>query len=361
MRAADSSITRRAGFTLIELLVVIAIIGILIGLLLPAVQKVRESADRLKCQNHLKQVGIGAHNFHSAYEKFPRSGEHLVVSGGITYKTQCFHSPLTMLLPFIEQENVYRQLNLQLRHNEGINATTAAAGGGFGAIIPTYICPANPVRSNPRDSQGYACSDIAFLPYVEISPAAATVTGLPGGRFNAAISSVNYPLSNYQLYSSGTPDVAPGKLFQLKPSNQLTGLDLFFGGARITEATDGTSYSILAYEDTGRHEGMTGAGCTPPNNYLDPVTGAGRPHWRWGEPDNTSGCSGPINNQKSTWGGAPNTPCHDIFNNNEWSSFHSGGANVLMADGSVRFQSETTALKVIFSMGTRDGGETVSD
>jgi prepilin-type processing-associated H-X9-DG protein len=106
---------------------------------------------------------------------------------------------------------------------------------------------------------------------------------------------------------------------------------------------------------------MTGAAPCSPNNYLDPVTGAGRAHWRWGEPDNTSGCSGPINNQKAQWGGSPNTPCHDIFNNNEWASYHTGGANVVMADGSVRFMSDGTSLRVIFSMATRDGGEVISE
>jgi prepilin-type processing-associated H-X9-DG protein len=157
--------------------------------------------------------------------------------------------------------------------------------------------------------------------------------------------------------------VSPSKLFQLKPSSQLVGIDLNYGGATIAACTDGTSNSILAYEDTGRHEGMTGAvpPCPAPNNYLDPVTMTGRSHWRWGEPDNTSGCSGPINNQKAQWAPSPNTPCHDIFNNNEWASFHVGGANVVMGDGSVRFMSDGTSLRVIFPMGTRDGGEVFSE
>ncbi len=345
----------RLATTLIELLVVMAIISTLVGLLIPAVQKVRAAAARMKCQNNFKQVALAAHNYESAHKRFPRGGEHVGPTG---VKTQCFQSPLTMILPYVEQTAAFEDYDLNYRHNEGPNASLAAVGRGSGAVVPIYICPVNPVRLANRDPQGYGYTDVAFLPYVQV----AVQTGsIAPGLYPSVVTSAAYQPGFYQVYSGGTSDVSPAKKYQVLPSASVVGQQqaLTGGGARMDAIIDGTSNSILAYEDAGRHEGMTGAGCVP-NNYLDPVTMTGRAHWRWAEPDSTSGCSGPINFQKNQWSAAPNTPCHDIFNNNEWASFHDGGANCAMADGSVRFMSEKTDLFVIYALGTRAGKEQVS-
>ena len=107
--------TRRSGFTLIELLVVIAIIAVLIGLLLPAVQKVREAAARAQCQNNLKQMGLAAHNFHDVNSRFPY-GKSPSYNGAPVYARWSAHS---QLLPYLEQGNLYNLLNFQSPPNTG--------------------------------------------------------------------------------------------------------------------------------------------------------------------------------------------------------------------------------------------------
>jgi len=138
---------RWRGFTLIELLVVIAIIAILIGLLLPAVQKVREAAARMSCSNNLKQIGVGLHNYHSTYDKFPPLSRYdASKTGGIASQAQGERGNLWIyLLPYIEQDNVYKLSNLPSPRNPSIDdAATAATGVCLGSkIVKTYLCPAD--------------------------------------------------------------------------------------------------------------------------------------------------------------------------------------------------------------------------
>ncbi len=153
--------TRRA-FTLIELLVVIAIIGVLIGLLLPAVQKVREAANRMSCTNNLKQFGLACHNFHDTYGWLPPS--RLVPARtwpGLGMVTSPHCSWAVLLMPFIEQDNAYRQFDITKRY---VRPTPAAAG----VNIKTFFCPSrrgpSTTLSNPADRMppgglsDYACS-----------------------------------------------------------------------------------------------------------------------------------------------------------------------------------------------------------
>jgi prepilin-type N-terminal cleavage/methylation domain-containing protein/prepilin-type processing-associated H-X9-DG protein len=320
----------RRGFTLIELLVVIAIIAVLIGLLLPAVQKVREAASRMACSNNLKQMGVGLHNYHSSNGYFPTGGEGTdfanAPAGPSVFDV---HSTFTMLLPYIEQDNIYRQINLTLRYND----PNQPAFNAFKAVIKTYVCPSNgwAQPSGGADSQGYGRTDYGPTIYTDIDPS----TGLRNKptRINGAL-----------WYNPSRP----------------------MRGDPLTAITDGSSTTIAIAEDAGRDERYVAA-------YYDPVDGQLRRFWRWAEPDSAFGVSGfqsgaydsgtAINNTSSPMGGSSSTclwaPTNNCGNNDEIFSFHPGGATAVFCDGHVEFLRNSIDRRVMRALVTPAGGETL--
>jgi prepilin-type N-terminal cleavage/methylation domain-containing protein len=130
----------RNAFTLIELLVVIAIIAVLIGLLLPAVQKVRESSNRLNCQNNLKQIGLALHNYHDVNRVLPPSGTRTISNSGAGNG----YSIHVLLLPYIEQNNLFRMIDFSFDASDATANSVAR-----GSVISTYQCPSDPMNQLP--------------------------------------------------------------------------------------------------------------------------------------------------------------------------------------------------------------------
>ncbi len=317
----------RRAFTLIELLVVIAIIAILIGLLVPAVQKVREAAARTQCLNNLKQLGLALHNYESARKRLPTSGEGTNWSTAPPSTGFDLHSTFTHVLPYIEQENVAGLLDLTKAYN-----ATAANQAAAKAQIPMFRCPSSVV--DDPDPEGYGLTDFMPIAYTDLDPAT--------GKRNTAL-------------------------------RANAGLGL--GGVRIAEVKDGTSNTIAIAENVGRNwSGIV-------SKYTDPVTGQPRKAARWAEPDSGNGVSGPatgdpgsplytgvggpvyINQNLNPIGGPASCPwsTNNCGANDEITSWHSGGAHFVFLDGHVSFVSQGINAAALRALVTRNGGETTPD
>lgn len=305
------TIPRQRGFTLIELLVVIAIIAVLIGLLLPAVQKSREAVARLKCQNNLRQIGLALHNYETSNGSYPQGGMGVDPATGNTLNFG-LHSPFTRILPYLESSDVYAGFDTRFAYNDNVNAPSNVAAAKN--VIPNFLCPSNPLRpASGRDSFGYGYCDYLPVAYTDIAP----------------IQAVGSPIR----LPAGSP-LDPGAL-------QVS-------GSRVSDIKDGLSKTIAIVEGVGRSETYF----TSSFAYIDPIgfeVPIYRAIWRWAEPFGADGVSGPlgsnfgdpglfmINNSPTPFGGPAGCPwsLHDCGVNGEPFGFHGAGCNALFMDGHV--------------------------
>lgn len=320
----------RKGFTLIELLVVIAIIGILVALLIPAVQKAREAAARTQCVNNLKQMGLALHNYADRNGRFPTSGEGVDVAGtGTAFDMQ---STFTHLLPFIEAGDIFANYDMNTPYN-GSPANIAAAK----TVIQTYLCPTNPARpSSGRDSLGYGYCDYMPVAYTDINL-----------------------------------DTTAGNLVRLPSGTKRSTGGLMLGGAAPGDISDGLSKTIAIMEDVGRSETYNTQKYTDPVGVdLLPAGSTFRNAWRWAEPDTGNGVSGPpgvkygsanlriVNNSEKPIGGPAGCPwtTNNCGPNDEPFSFHGGGVNAVYLDGHVAFIRESISPAVLRLLCTPNEG-----
>ena len=357
---------RRKGFTLIELLVVIAIIGVLIALLLPAVQAAREAARRAQCSNNLKQIGLALHNYESSNQCFPPSGESTNFNfpgGGGTQFVDGQYSCLARVLTTMEGGATFNALNFSLPYND----STGANFTGASQVINIFLCPSavrdlSGGRDNPADPGGESTTYAAFG------------TGYGVGDYGPTCYTDIDPNGN--TGGSGTSAATPYR-------NKLTRADglLKRGSTKLGECIDGLSQTIAFAEDAGRDAtfespyleggmGSNGGNPTTPSmaNYGGGIAGYGsapKRFWRWAEPDSSFGVSGSVNNKFRPMN-CPTafTGCsiggNNAGANDEIFSYHSGGANVLMGDGSLKFLRDSTNVVVLRKIVTLKGQDTVS-
>ncbi len=322
-----TSSRRRSGFTLIELLVVIAIIAILIGLLVPAVQKVRDAAARIKCQNNLHNIGLAIHNYNDTNGKLPPG---VARSGGNPRNFE-YWSWMAFVLPYVEQDNLYKQADAWMRTGNSYltgtppyywwpwgdfwaNWATAKWNPALGTLVQTWTCPADSRTLAVTDLDGFK---IAFTAYLGVA-----------GKFDAN-----------GTYSS--PGDKTGALF-------------YRSNVKINDLKDGTSTTIVVGE-------------RPPSRDLEYgwwFAGAG---WDAGVGDvvmvsqatgyaNSLGCTG----TKMKIGFQPGNIFNDCDQTHYW-SLHSSGGNFLYGDASVHFWTYGVSQQVLDSASTIAGGEVPGD
>lgn len=353
---------RKSGFTLIELLVVIAIIAVLVSLLLPAVQQSREAARRIQCRNNLKQVGLALHNYESTYLTFPmgrvpvpNAPNYKTVTGSVlsaSNQRDRWHSGMAMILPYMDQSNVYSQYNFNVRWNDAANLAAVRTP------ISAFLCPSAAVGERV---------DISTDPGV--APRAAASDYLLLTRISA----------DWYTFGMGVPaPTLPEALLGVIPRGRIG--QPAEGRSRLADILDGASNTVMAAESAGAPFGFYTGNRRIPTNFLGnsmypnvtasryQVGGSGLnliTGTAWADPDRAAG----PNSTRLDGLGKAGTPAvlgsggRPINGNNdaEFYSFHTGGSMFLMADGSVRFIGENISMATMAALITRNGGEAVGD
>ncbi len=339
---------REKGFTLVELLVVIAIIGILIALLLPAVQAAREAARRSQCSNNLKQVGLALHNYNDVFKVLPacvyRNGQNDFWRG---------YSAFTMILPFMEQEAVYEQVQTDSRQffeHWDVGAMSTARR----PTIATFQCPSDsPFPANTGRENNTGCNyGVSFGSTLQWANANAQ-----NGMFRAHNEGINNPvqreikfaevrdgLTNTLMVSEHlTGDMNGGSLINGETSEVRSAVGWSGGSTEYPSAADLTTWGQQC-EQTTSHLSSNGGHWISPQPTQASLNTVAPPNWQF--PNCQVSSSGYSSDRNGLY-----TP----------RSRHPGGVNAALGDASVRFISETIDLRTFQWIGGRDDGNALPE
>jgi len=327
----------RAGFTLVELLVVIAIIGVMVGLLLPAVQAAREAARRMSCSNNLKQIGLAFHNYESTFKSFPASW--YINPPAPPYNLQGGNIGL---LPFLEQQALYDQYSSSVSPLNESGPIGQANVAVISTPLPMFVCPSAPGGVERVYDGGVPADALPGLPAVtwKAAPSDYCVTSGVLGTY-AAAAYVNFP--------GGTSGNRHGAL-QRYVFNEPT-------SSKMSGITDGTSNTFLLGERTGGSTIYSGRMPMTVPAEVGQANGGG-----WGDPLNGDHwLKGSVRNPGFP---APEGTCAINCTNLRGSSFHAfhpGGCHFLMADGSIQFLSESVSPFALAARITASKGEIIPE
>jgi prepilin-type N-terminal cleavage/methylation domain-containing protein/prepilin-type processing-associated H-X9-DG protein len=336
--------SRRSGFTLIELLVVIAIIGVLIALLLPAVQAAREAARRAQCVNNLKQIGLALHNYHASWNQFPLGESPTALN------------PSVIALPFMEQNPVYNSINFNLP--DRWVWTNIATYTALRTRVQSYVCPSEIYTATNNDGynswgMNYAWNAGQWYPMTR------NWDGVFGRSIDDDSSVRPFTFSNVGLNA-----IIDGSSNTLMSAEVAQGPDNNTGAPR-TRVSD--CYHIAGA--TPSSTGYTAAQVTQVVGQCDALNWVNAPLPSFTPPWRFKGYPWMEGSMWRNWFNAirtPNQSCCTMDSISWWyimkpaSSYHPGGANVVMCDGSVRFAKESVSRTVWLGLASRAGGEVLS-
>lgn len=341
----------KAGFTLVELLVVIAIIGILVALLLPAVQAAREAARRMQCSNNLKQIGLALHNHESTYKYVPAWGSEFRNPDeaptnpanpyfGLTADARKPFGVLGQLLPFLEGNTIHSMFNLKRPLLDPVNLPPPWPGGLNSPTamvdVNTFICPSSP-SGRPSDygpyfsNMGILPAGITFrLPPTDYAP----MRGIHSSLANC----VGLPSSNTHNAMLGSNDII----------NKRT--------VKFSDVIDGLSNTLCVMEIAGKQRKYFRGRPVPLTGNPLNDTLLNSYYGDWNIARHVRGLAGTDINNPNLAG----CSVINVHNSDNPYSFHSGGIMCLMGDGSVSFLSATVDNQVFVGLLSRDGSESVT-